>query len=75
MGATTTHKGVLLTINSDEPTWTTLARIADWIEQFSSSDTPKLEVSDIHSMLRTEQKRLSSEVGTESVGEGEIEVA
>lgn len=74
MGAPTEYNGVILSLKSDDETWTTLAKIADWLDQFRTSGPPKIGVGDVNTMLRAEQKRLRDQVLQGEVGEGEIEI-
>ena len=55
------HNGVILALNADEPTSIALSRIADWISQFSVRGEPRLQVSDIYAMLRTEARRIQEQ--------------
>ena len=55
------HNGVILALNADEPTSIAISRIADWVSQFSVRRDPRLQVSDVYSMLRTEARRIQEQ--------------
>ena len=55
------HNGVILALNADEPTSIAISRIADWVSQFSVRCDPRLQVSDIYAMLRTEARRIQEQ--------------
>ena len=55
------HNGVILALNADEPTSIAISRIADWVGQFSVRCDPRLQVSDIYAMLRTEARRIQEQ--------------